>query len=145
MRTRLTAVLGLAVCVGCVFAMHGHPALGSPNQTAAAAPSCDYACLTGVMDRYLKALVAHDPSQIPVAANLKFTENTIPLKLGDALWGTMSGIGTYKLYFADPHDGQVGIEASIRENGTPALLLARLKVVDGKITEIETVVHRNAT
>jgi len=145
MRTRLAVVFGLAICVSCALVMRGRAAANSPDQTAAAAPSCDYACLTGVMDRYLKALVAHDPSQIPVAANLKFTENTIPLKLGDALWGTMSGIGSYKLYFADPHDGQVGIEASIRENGTPALLLARLKVVDGKITEIETVVHRNAT
>ena len=144
MRTRLGAVLGLGICLLCAFALRGRAAADSPDQAPAIAQSCDYACLTGMMDRYLKALVAHDPSQIPVAARLKFTENTIPLKLGDALWGTISGMGSYKLYFADPHDGQVGIEASIRENGTPALLLARLKVADGKIAEIETVVHRNA-
>jgi hypothetical protein len=144
MRTRLGAVLGLAICMLCALALRARVAVGSPNQAAVNVQSCDYTCLTGMMDRYLKALAAHDPSQVPVATHVKFTENTIPLKLGDALWGTMSGMGTYKLYFADPHDGQVGIEASIRENGTPALLLARLKVVDGKITEIETVVHRNA-
>ena len=75
---------------------------------------------------------------------MKFTENTIPLKLGDALWGTMSGLGTYKLYFADPEGGAAGIEVTIRENGTPAILLLRLKVAGGKISEIETLVHRNA-
>jgi hypothetical protein len=106
--------------------------------------SCDYACLTGFVDQYLMALIAHDPSQIPVTANVKFTENTIRLKLGDALWGTMSGLGTYKLYFADPIGGAAGIEASIRENGTPAILLLRLKVAKHKISEIETLVHRNA-
>ena len=106
--------------------------------------SCDYSCLTGLVDRYLTALAAHDPRQIPVADHVKFTENTIPLKLGDALWGTMSGMGTYKLYFADPQAGQAGLEATIRENGTPAILLLRLRVVNRKITEVETLVHRNA-
>jgi len=109
-----------------------------------AATPCDYVCLTSMVDQYLKALVARDPKQIPAAANVRFTENTIPLKLGDALWGTMSGLGTYKLYFADPAGGSAGIEATIRENGTPAILLLRLKVTGNKIAEIETLVHRNA-
>jgi hypothetical protein len=119
------------------------PAFASPEQTAATV-SCDYGCLTSIVDQYLKAVVAHDPSQIQVTQNVRFTENTIPLKLGDALWGTMSGLGTYKLYFADTREGSAGIEATIRENGTPAILLLRLKVIDRKISEIETLVHRNA-
>jgi len=100
--------------------------------------------MIGFVDQYLKALAVHDPSQVSVSDHVKFTENTIPLKLGDALWGTMSGMGTYRLYFADPHDGQAGIEATIRENGTPAILLLRMKVVDRRITEVETLVHRNS-
>jgi hypothetical protein len=144
MRTRLGTVAGLAICVMCAFTMRGHAAIGGTMHAAAIAQPCDYACLTGVMDGYLKALLAHDPSQIPVAEHVRFTENTIPLKLGDALWGTISGMGTYELYFADPREGQVGFEGTIRENGTPAILLARLKVAGGKISEIETLVHRNA-
>jgi hypothetical protein len=144
MRTRLGAVAGIAIVVLCAFAIRGHAAVGGPKQAAAVEQSCDYTCLTGVMDRFLKALVAHDPAQVSIADHVRFTENTIPLKLGDALWGTISGMGTYKLYFADPHDGQVGFEGTIRENSTPAILLVRLKVVDRKITEIEAVVHRNA-
>jgi len=121
---------------GLTMDLHGR-SLASPDD------SCDYACLTNLVDQYVKALLAHDPSQVPVSDHIKFTENTIPLKLGDALWGTASGVGTYKLYFADPHAGQAGVEATIRENGTPAILLLRLKVVNRKITEVETIVHRS--
>jgi len=144
MRTKLGVAAGLAMSLLCAFAIRGHAAADSPKSADAVEPPCDYACLTGMMDRYLKALVAHDPAQIPLAEHVKFTENTIPLKLGDALWGTISGMGTYKLYFADPHDGQVGFEGTIRENGTPAILLVRLKVAAGKISEVEQLVHRNA-
>ena len=145
MRTRLGVVAGLAIAMLGAFAIRGHATtVGARHAPASVEQSCDYACLTGMMDRYLKALVAHDTAQIPVAEHVRFTENTIPLKLGDALWGTISRMGTYKLYFADPHEGQVGFEGTIRENDTPAILLARLKVAGGKITEIETLVHRNA-
>jgi hypothetical protein len=132
------------VIIGAIVAHVSGPASAAETSPLAAADTCDYGCLSAMVDQYLKALVAHEPAQIPVTATVKFTENTISLKLGDALWGTISGLGTYKLYFADPQDGTAGIEASIRENGTPALLLLRLKVVNHKISEIEMLVHRNA-
>jgi hypothetical protein len=142
MRNRRGLVAIIAVLVPCVFAIQ----VGATIMRDDPSPegSCDSTCLTGFVDHYLKALAAHDPSQLPTASQVKFTENTVPLKLGDALWGTMSGMGTYKLYFADPQMGEVGFEGTIRENGTPAILLLRLRVANGKITEVETVVHRNA-
>ncbi len=121
----------------------GLTARGDDPQSATGKP-CDYACLTGFLDQYLAALVAHDPSRLPLAAHVKFTENTMQMKLGDALWGTISGMGTYKIYFADPHAGEAGCEVTIRENGTPAILVVRLKIVDRKITEVETIVRRGA-
>ncbi|HTR48715.1 MAG TPA: hypothetical protein VMM16_15135 [Verrucomicrobiae bacterium] len=146
MRQRFAVTASVAALVLCSFAtFSGRPARGAGgNSPAAPDNSCDYACLTGMVDRYLKAVAAHDPTLIPAADHVKFTENTITLRLGDALWGTMSGMGTYKLYFADPHDGEAAFEGTIRENDTPAILLLRLRVVDGKITEVETLVHRNA-
>lgn len=121
-------------------------AAAAPAKTAAraAASSCDYDCLTGFVNQYLQALVAHDPAKLAVAPNIRFTENTIPLKLGDALWGTISALGDYKINFADPQAGEAGLETTIRENGTPAILLLRLKVVNHRITEVETIVHRSA-
>lgn len=112
-------------------------------QTNAAA-SCDYACLAGLLDQYIAALGAHDPSRLPLASDVKYTENTISLKIPDALWGTISGMGTYKIYFADPQGGEVGCECTIRENGTPAILVVRLKVANRKIAQVETVVRRGA-
>lgn len=145
MRDKLSvAVLVASLALIAVAASTNSSKANRMQDQSATAESCDYSCLTGFIDQYMSALVAHDPSKLPVAANVKFTENTIPLKLGDALWGTISGMGTYKLYFADPRAGQAGLEATVRENGTPAILLVRLKVVDKKITEVETVVHRGA-
>ena len=63
---------------------------------------CDRTCLEGVVEKYLAALVAHDPSRLPLAVNVRFTENGQELHLGDGLWGTTSGLGKYQLYVADP-------------------------------------------
>ena len=145
MRTRISAIAATVVLILGVLAVPANKSFaGGDEQQSAAAKSCDYTCLTGFVDQYLKALLAHDPSPLPVTAHVKFTENTIPLKLGDALWGTISGMGTYKVYFADPQAGQVGFEGTIRENGTPAILVVRLKVENGKISEVETMVRRGA-
>jgi hypothetical protein len=145
MRHRLGVPISVTALLLCASAVHFTATADTAReQPISLEKSCDYPCLTGLVDRYLTALAAHDPRQIPVADHVKFTENTIPLKLGDALWGTMSGMGTHKLYFADPQAGQAGLEATIRENDTPAILLLRLKVVNHKITEVETLVHRNA-
>ena len=144
MRTRPGAVAGLAIAMLCAFATRG-PAMATSAKQAASASveqSCDYTCLTGMMDRYLKALVAHDPAQIPVAEHLKFTENTISLKLGDALWGTISGMGADDLRAADPTDGQVAYYGVVDERGNKAFFALRLKVEDRKISEVETIVDR---
>ena len=67
------------------------------------------------------------------------------LEPGDGLWATASGVGNYKLYFDEPAAGAAGVFALIQENGTPAILQVRLKVVGMKITEIETLVARKET
>jgi len=104
--------------------------------------SCDRTCLNSFVDRYLEALVAHEPSRLPLARGIKFTENGQQLELGDGLWKTISARGAYSLYADDPHTGQVGFFGTIQENGTPAILAVRLKVEGGVISEIETLVAR---
>ena len=105
---------------------------------------CDRACLEGFVNQYLEALVAHDPTKLPMTPDVRFTEDDILLKPGEALWKTASGLGTYKLYFADPQAGQVGFFGTIRENGRPASLVLRLRVENRRISEIETLVLRGA-
>ena len=98
-----------------------------------------------MVDRYLSAMVAHDPSKLPLAKDVRFTEDGVQLQLGDALWATAGSLGTYKLVFAEPEAGNVGAYAVVQENGSGALLTVRLKVVKKKITEVETLVARKPT
>src|ERR1700689_2153175 len=104
---------------------------------------CNRVCLEGFVNQYLDAMVAHDPSRLPVTPGVKFSEDDVPLKLGEALWRTASGIGTYKLYFADPQTGQVGFMGTMKENGRGVALVMRLKVENGRISEAEQLVLRS--
>jgi hypothetical protein len=131
---------------GCLLGLFVFACVNSlPRATFAAEQSCDRACLTGFVDQYLAAMVSHDPAELPLAKNVKFTEDGVQLKLGDALWATATGVGNYKLYFAEPEAGAVGAFVLVLENGTPAILEVRLKVVKRQITEIETLVARKDT
>ena len=125
--------------------MTTNPSTRAPDEARAGAGPCDRACLEALIDQYLAALPARDPSRLPLHANHKFTENGQRLELGDGLWNTASDLGTYKLYMADPQAGQAGFFGTIRENGTPAILALRLKVENGTMSEIETLVARDET
>jgi hypothetical protein len=54
---------------------------------------CNRACLEGVIDQYLKALVAHDPKMLPLSADVKFTENGQPLPDATIAVHDLSGHG----------------------------------------------------
>jgi hypothetical protein len=110
---------------------------------AAAESVCDRNCLVGFVDQYLEAMVKHAPSSLPVAPNVKFTENSATIPLGDGLWvGISEGPTTFKIYAADPVTGQVAFQGVVKEWNRLALLVLRLKVEDQKITEIEHIVAR---
>ena len=111
---------------------------------ARAAEPCDRACLEGMLEDYLKALKAHDPSRLPLASDVRFTENNVPLEVGDGLWNTIDEVGSYRLPFIEPEAGQAGMFGVVVEHGHGAHLMLRLKVVGRKITEIETIVLRPA-
>jgi hypothetical protein len=109
---------------------------------------CDRACLEGFVDRYLDAVIAHDPQQLPLARNVRFTENGVRLEVGDAHWKTVIGKGKYRLFVTDPEAGQVAFIGTIREEarspeGTPTAIALRLRVENRQITEIETLLVRS--
>jgi hypothetical protein len=108
---------------------------------AIAQGKCDRACLEGIAEQYLDALVAKDPKKLQVASNLKYTENGQRLLLGDSLWNSITGRGTYKLHIADQTAGQIVTFSTMREAGNPMIIAVRLKI-DGnrRLTEIETLV-----
>ena len=112
--------------------------------------SCDRACLEGFVEQYLDAAIAHDPGLLPLAPDVKFTENGVRLPLPDAHWKIMTGKGKYRLFVTDPEAGQVACIATIREEGRTeegvhSQFALRLKVKNRRITEIETLVVRPDT
>jgi len=86
--------------------------VNAPIATHAQNTACDRACLEGFVNQYLEALVARDPSRLPLTRTAKYTENGVQLKLGDGMWGPKIAMGSYKLYFADPKAGQRRLGAS---------------------------------
>jgi hypothetical protein len=118
-----------------------------PAQDSSHSAACDRDCLNGFIDQYLDAVVAHDPSRIPVTHWVKFTENGQKLDLGDGFWRSAVGRGTYRFYIDDVPAGQVGFLGTMREAGPnnasdPVIIALRLKIDDHKISEVETIVAR---
>jgi hypothetical protein len=111
--------------------------------------ACDRACLEGTVDRFLDALVKHDPALAPLTRTVKFTENGQPLPVGDGSWRTMVSRGTYRLFVSDPQAGQVAFIGTLREenaqnkDGAAVLIALRLKTERRQISEIELFVVRS--
>jgi len=75
---------------------------------AVSAQACDRACMTGLVDQYLAAVVRHDPAGLPLSPGVRFTENTAKLRIGDGLWVSASEAPTtFKIYAVDPASSQV--------------------------------------
>lgn len=165
-------ILGLIVTSFLVITDACVPPADTPTDPGSGTSTgeCDRECLIGVLDNYLDALVAHDPSRLNVASTLKCVENGVESQVGEGLWQTAISVDTKKrLDFADPVSGNVASQLVIYEPNTaadeegttegttggcggntgetaPVIYQVRLKVEQGQITEIEamTVRRRNA-
>jgi hypothetical protein len=114
-----------------------------PVTAAASEPvKCDRNCLYLVLDQYLAALKARDTTRVRWAARVRNTENNVELRVGDGLWGTLTGLEAYEMRIADPVEGQVAVFGVVDETGTRAPFSTRLKVVNGTVAEVETIVVR---
>jgi hypothetical protein len=108
----------------------------------AADTNCDRECLRSFITKYLDAMLAHDPGLLPRSADLRFTENSEPMKMGEGLWKSVSGIRSYRRDILDVSRGIAASKVVVEEAGSPVLLQLRLKVTDRKIAEIETMTVR---
>jgi hypothetical protein len=107
--------------------------------------ACDRACLKGHIDGYVAAMLAHDPGRLSLAATVRFTEDTAEKQLADsALWKSATGSGPFRQDYLDVQAGVAASHVMIDEGGKPVMLALRLKIVSGKLTEIETLTVRNA-
>lgn len=131
-RSRIRNLFAAVAIVAALFMLSARPA---------AAKDCDRACLGDLVTQYLNDMVAHNPAALPAAPNVRFTENGEVTKLGDGLWRTASGLGTYRQDILDVAGHTAATQAVVlADENAPGLLALRLKERDGKITQIETMV-----
>ncbi len=145
MRTKWVAFVGAALL------LCGVVASGAGQAGRGAGGACDRACLQGFVEQYLDAWIARDPKRLPLAPNVKYTENGQRLELGDGSWNVATGKGKYRLWVPDTQTGQVGVITTVTEDGPAAgqnvasMLALRLKVVNRQISEVEALFVRPAT
>ena len=121
------------------------PALAAqPGPARDPGSSCDRECLRGAITAYLHALVRHDVSQLPLAANLRVTEDSVEKTLDKVgLVRSVTKLRGYRQDFLDERQGIAGTDVVVEEGGAPVLLVVRLKIEGDKITEMETVATRS--
>jgi hypothetical protein len=94
--------------------------------------------LIRLTDRYLAALVANDPSAVPLADGVRTVENLQPIKPGEGLWARVSGgPAAFVIHVPDPQRQTAGFIGMMEQGGGPVLLGLRLATEDGQITEAE--------
>jgi hypothetical protein len=138
----LIRIATAAVMLACGLQQVAHAA--SPASSVPRDLSCDRSCLLGHMDRYLEALRDRDPARLPWAPTARTTENNVQLMIGDGLWGTITGLGSYRLPLADPQNGEVALFGAVEETNATSPFAVRLRIAGGHIEEAETIVRREA-
>jgi hypothetical protein len=139
MKTRLlTAAAFAALLVPALPAAAQAPG----DDTALRGESCDRACMLGLLTQYMDAMRADSPSSAPLAHNVVFSENNVILPVGKGVWGRIDKVDAVGMEAADPKTRNAAWFGSIVENGEPAIFAVRIHVTDGKIDEVESVVHR---
>lgn len=123
-------------------------------QPAPQPQACQRSCLEGFIDKYLAAMAAHRVDPALFASQVRFTENGVELPFGtEGLWATASGVGKYKFYVPDTETQQVAFIGTVLESQTSTAagpprapdvvaVALRLRIVDGRITEVEQIANR---
>lgn len=99
--------------------------------------TCTRELLSSTLDTYFAALAAHDPSQVPLATDVKYTEKGVEMNVGEGMWQT-AGAVAFQRAALDTQTCTVVAESVVPDGDTDLVYGVRLKLVEQQITEIET-------
>jgi hypothetical protein len=134
--TSMTSMAGTPAMAGASGGSAGIPSTNPP----AAANGCTRESLKALVDSYFAALAAHDPAKLPQGTGLKFTENAMQIQLGEGLLWKTAGMVKFTRSLYDAERCGTVTEAVVPNSGTDTIFGLRLKLVDQKLTEIESIV-----
>lgn len=99
--------------------------------------TCDRACLLNQASDFNANMMAHTPEKVPLAPHVSIRENTKAITLAESRWTTVRRVLSVGA-FADPIKGNA-IEhvAAEMPGGKTVYIGTRLKLEEGKITEVE--------
>ena len=115
--------------------------IGAESGVAAQAKGCTRAVLQTAVDSYLAAQAAGNPSKMSLASKVKYMENMTEIKKDQGLWNTPLRIAFHRS-FLDIDSCRTFTEVIVTEGGNPYVLGTRLKVEEGKISEIDSLVTK---
>jgi hypothetical protein len=105
---------------------------------SAFAADCDRACLKGVLDQYLNAVIQHSPSGVSLTPGYRQTENAVVRRPGQGIWQTAKALGKVQRRYFDAVTQNTGYFGTLEEtSGNTAVVTVRLKVADRKVAEAE--------
>jgi hypothetical protein len=120
--------VALAATFGCLVTSGAQAQIG-----------CDRTCLTDYVDTYFTALTSNNPAPVPLSSNVKITHNGKAMDLGATFWHDAEE-AIYRWDIVNEELGDTGTEAVVlNTDGSKTMLMVRLKVIDGAITEVETI------
>jgi hypothetical protein len=126
-----------AVCAALIILAGCNSALTPSAQT-----DCDRTCLGEALDRYLAAVVAHDPAKAQLVHGFRQTENAINVAPGKGVWQSVTALGEVQRKYFDPVTGQTGYFGTVMEGEETAIVTVRLRVENRAITEAEWYIAR---
>ena len=69
--------------------------------STASAKDCDRGCLKGLITTYVGAMLAHKTDSLPLAANVRFTEDMKELEVGEGVWKDVTRTGGFRQDYLD--------------------------------------------
>ncbi|MDQ2639926.1 MAG: hypothetical protein M3Y79_05040, partial [Pseudomonadota bacterium] len=103
---------------------------------------CDKACLEALAARFMTAMAAQKPQDVPWARDVKFTENGVGIQVGEGIWGSIRSKSDFGVTVADAGAGTVTWYGLIYDHDAPAYAGVRLKVKGSLVSEAEVIVAR---
>lgn len=103
---------------------------------------CDRACLKGMLDQYMNAVVRHNPGGVPLSVGYRQTENAVVVRPGMGIWQSAKALGKVERRFFDTEAGQAGYFGTLEEQGGTDIVTVRLKIDDHKVSEAEWMISR---
>jgi hypothetical protein len=113
-----------------------------PEDPATAKERCDNACLAGLANKFMTALAAQKPNDVPWTKEVKFTENGVGIPVGEGIWGSIRSKSDFGLVVPDASANTVAWYGLIYDHDAPAYAGVRLKVKGARVHEAEVIVAR---